>query len=364
MATMSKISHDSASPYVLAGDIGGTNTSIALVERSQEGRFTVLERTQFSSQKLANIGSGLDQALDLFAGRRGRLELRGICLSGAGPVADNLCHTSNIPWDIDGNEIARQLGVPTRVINDFTAICYGIPLLDPNNPKQLIPLPHPDGTMPEARDFLPGTQVQAVVGAGTGLGIGFLVKEHGRYLALPSEAGHGDFGAYDERSRDLQRYLHAKIGANPGTEQFVSGQGIVNIHEYLCSREANLGSVSREILDLPREDRAPRIGSAANSDAICGRTMEFFVENYARFASAMALTFLPRGGLFLAGGIAAKNKSWFTEGNRFVNAFLRNYKESMRPALAGVPVYIVDDYGISLPGAAHGFFNQIGRAHV
>jgi glucokinase len=133
--------------------------------------------------------------------------------------------------------------------------------------------------------------------------------------------------------------------------------GIVNIHEFLCSKESNLDQENSEILSLSREDRAPRISMASEKNPLCGACLRLFVQMYARFASSMALTYLPKGGLFLAGGIAAKNKDWFIRDSLFMETFLRNYKESMKAALYNIPVYIVEDYGISLPGAAHGFFS-------
>lgn len=342
---------------VLAGDIGGTNTTLALVERGSAGDFTVLASKRFSSQDLSGMEEAIAQALDEFSADHPQASLRGCCLSGAGPVVDNICHTSNIPWNIDGPAIQEKFGLPTIIINDFSAICYGIPLLDPADPAQLTPLPHPDGTMPAQSEMLPGLSVQAVVGAGTGLGIGYLVKEGQRYVAFPSEAGHSDFGAFDPETRELQAYLHEKIGANPGTEQYVSGQGIVNIHEFFCSRQSALNETNTAILGLPRDQRAPEISKASDSDPICGKSLQLFVQMYARFASSMALTYLPKGGLFLAGGIAAKNKQWFIKNSFFMETFLKNYKESMKAALYNIPVYIVEDYGISLSGAAHGFFS-------
>ena len=353
---MSAIIYTESSPLVVAGDIGGTNTTLALVERKGPTEFEVREKIGFSSQKLPSIEEGIDKALKVWSEKLGKLELRGMCLSGAGPVTNNCCHTSNIPWDIDGNEISQSIRIPTLVINDFSAICYGIPLLTQNNSSQLIPLPHPDGTRPSPREFRAESTVQAVVGAGTGLGIGYLIQDHGHYMALPSEAGHSDFGGYDDITRDLQKYLHMRIGMNPGTEQFVSGQGIVNIHEFLCSISPDPGPGNQQILSLPREERAPQISTSAKSDGLCAEAMKLFVGMYARFASSVALTFLPQAGLYLAGGIAAKNKEWFLEDARFMKAFLKNYKKSVAGALKGIPVFIVDDYGISIPGAALGFF--------
>jgi len=345
-----------SSPFVLAGDIGGTNTTLAIVERISSEIFTVREKIRFASTSLQSIEEGLSKAQEFFGEQFGSLELRGIALSGAGPVANNLCRTSNLSWNIDGMSISREFGVPTLVMNDFSAICFGIPLLDQQNSNQLIPLPHPNGIVPVQKEFRSNCTIQAVVGAGTGLGIGYLIKDRGHYMAFPSEAGHSDFGAYDETTRLFQIYLYKEFGKNPGVEQFVSGQGITNIHRFLCSQESHINPDNSQILSLPKDQQAPEISKLAKTNKLCGETLLLFVQMYARFASTIGLTFLPQAGLFLAGGIAAKNKDWFTEDHRFMKIFLENYKDSIRPALTEIPVYIVDDYGISLPGAALGFF--------
>jgi glucokinase len=99
-----------------------------------------------------------------------------------------VCRLTNVDWDIDGNALSQSLGIPAVVINDFTGISYGIPLLDVRNPERILTLPQPDGSVPPQR----GSR-KAVVGAGTGLGVGHVSFEHGRYVAFPSEGGHSDF---------------------------------------------------------------------------------------------------------------------------------------------------------------------------
>jgi glucokinase len=345
-----------SSPFVLAGDIGGTNTTLAIVERISPQDFVVREKIRFSSPELSSIEEGLTKAQEFFSDQLGDLELRGIALSGAGPVQNNICTTSNLSWNIDGVGISRKFGLPTLIMNDFTAICYGIPLLDQQNSNQLIPLPQPNGLVPRQKEFRSNCTIQAVVGAGTGLGIGYLIKDRGHYMAFPSEAGHSDFGAYDQTTREFQQYLVRQFGKNPGVEQYVSGQGITNIHQFLCAKQTKCPLENTQVLALPKDQQAPEISKLSRSNEICGATLELFVQMYARFASTIALTFLPQAGLFLAGGIAAKNKHWFIEDHLFMKFFLENYKDSIRPALIDIPVYIVDDYGISLPGAALGFF--------
>lgn len=175
----------------LACDVGGTNTSIALVGRLGT-RFDILYRTRFASQELSSIEDGLSQGIEEIAAALPELKADRICLSGAGPVRENRCTLTNVKLSIDGNAISQRFGVPTQVVNDFTAISYGIPLLDTTDPEQISPLPPRDAPLPDAHGH-----VQAVVGAGTGLGVGFIVERNGRFLALPSEGGHAAFAPYD-----------------------------------------------------------------------------------------------------------------------------------------------------------------------
>jgi glucokinase len=349
--------------YVLAGDIGGTNTGLAIVQRDSRGVYKILAREAYSTQKLKGLEEAIDDALVKFKDIVPQEQLDGICISVAGPVEANYCKTTNIDWDVDGNAIADHTGIQTLLINDFSAVCYGIPLLDPENPEELTKLYHPDGSFPSPKDFLVDLRVQAVIGAGTGLGCGYLIREQGRYIAFPTERGHADFGGYDDISREIQKYHHEKIGKNPGAEQFVSGRGIANIFEYLAKeKEKSDLPLHKEILGLSTYDQAPAISKNVDNDELCKRTMEIFVEMFARVAMSTAVSYIPKGGLFLAGGIAAKNKKFFIEGDRFMKYFLNNYMHSIAPLLKEIPVYIVEDYKISLFGAAYGFHSLQARS--
>lgn len=348
---------------ILAGDIGGTNTSIALI-RDDQGKFDILAREVFSTQALSDASHAIRQALERFQTQLGQFSIDASCISIAGPVENNRCVPTNISWSLDGREIEQEFGFPTLVINDFTAICYGIPLLDANDSQQLTPLPHPDGTMPSAGDYLPGVGVQAVLGAGTGLGVGYLVSEHDRILSLPAEAGHVDFSPFSQTSLELRNWMEQKNGAAPEPEMFVSGLGIANIFAFFRTARGADSPELRKIAELDDAVKPQAISAAADSDATCAEIMKLFVEMYARCAHNTALNYIPKKGLFLAGGIAAKNKHFFLEDSRFMNTFLFNFKDSIRPLLASIPVYIVEDYKISLYGAAHAYTQLTKFIHI
>ena len=331
---------------VLAGDIGGTNANLALIGK-KGGTFTLIFDRHYKTREEASMTSALERFLAEAGGAAPAWKPELCCISGAGPVRNGGIVMTNAPWSIDGHEIEGAFSLPTLVINDFTAVSYGVLLLDSRNPDQIRRLAHTDGSDPEPR---PGPRL--VIGAGTGLGLGYVVKVHDRTEAFPSEGGHVTLPVYDATTRDFQAWLEARLGFVPGAEAAVSGMGIANIHEFLAPRRGG-GAVSAEILALPEGERPARISAAAGTDPICTETMEIFVKLYARVAADAAAVFLPAGGIFLAGGIAAKNEARFIEGDRFMAMFERNYREHIRTILASTPVMIVKDYAISLYGAAN-----------
>jgi len=329
---------------ILAGDIGGTNTTLALVDHDN-GLFTIADSRRYSSSEL----SGLQEALGDFlsGGRRAKVDL--CCLSAAGPVQEGTCVMTNVQWTIDAREIEELVGVQTHIINDFSAICYALPLIDTHPQIHTLEIPHPDGSTPR-----PNGSVRAVVGAGTGLGTGFLIEDRGHYTAHPSEGGHSAFSPEDEDMLLLQSFLNRRFRIRPGAEQYISGQGIRNI--YLCMREAGripLDELTRQIDSAPAPDLPGLVaGHAAERDDL-GGVMKLFVRMYAQYASNTALFLLPTGGLYLAGGIAAKNEEWLFRDNLFMSTFERNYNERISPLLRTMPVVLIKDYSVSLYGAAH-----------
>jgi len=106
-------------------------------------------------------------------------------------------------------------------------------------------------------------------------------------------------------------------------------------------------------MDAPDTERPAMVAAGYDREDLCRRTADIFVRLYARTAADLALAFLPSGGIFLAGGIAAKNERWFTDGDRFMDSFLKGYRQHARDLSRRTPVYIVRDYAISVYGAAH-----------
>jgi glucokinase len=248
------------------------------------------------------------------------------------------------------------------LINDFAAVGYGLLSLTPEDILTLQP-GRPQSTAPIA-----------VIGAGTGLGQGFLVHLLDDYHVYATEGGHADFAPRTDIEFELLQYFHQHYHLNRvSVERVVSGQGIVTIYQFLC--DSRKGSASRnrtQDLDrdrlsaasehsanlganLAKKDRhlsAAEISQAAleKSNPICQQAMELFIEAYGAEAGNLALKLLPYGGLYLAGGIAAKILPLIQEGDRFLNAFKQ--KGRVSPLLERIPVHIVLNPQVGLQGAA------------
>jgi glucokinase len=336
---------------VLAGDIGGTNTNLALIGKNG-GTFTIAFDRHYRTKDEPSLIAPLERFLAEAKREVPGMEPELCCISGAGPVVDQRIKLTNAAWGIDAREIEAAFSIPTKLINDFTAVSYGVLLLDPANPEQLACVPHLDGSTPA-----PQGGVKAIVGAGTGLGVGYVVRVHDRIAAFPSEGGHITLPVYDDETRRFQIWLEAKYGFVPGAEPGVSGQGIANIAAFLgegarASGEP-IGEAAASALTASEAERPALIAAAASSDPLCAHAMDIFVRLYARVAADLSSTFLPSGGLYLAGGIAAKNERWFLESGRFMSSYERSYAAHIRHILSRTPVMIVKDYSVSLYGAAN-----------
>jgi glucokinase len=237
-----------------------------------------------------------------------------------------------------------------QLVNDFIALSCGVLQLDLADPRQVTPLPHGDGSLPAAAP----AGLALVVGAGTGLGVGFVVRTPAGVRAFPSEGGHIGLPVFDEDSLALWKHLAAGLPGPPGAEMAVSGQGLAHIFRFLLdSQRVPWTAGASAILGLPSADQPAAISAQASGDPACGRAMGLFVDLYARVCAELCAVFLPTGGLFLAGGIAAKNADRFLSDGRFMARFEQNYRAHLNQLARATPIYLVHDYDLSLYGAAH-----------
>lgn len=340
----------------LACDIGGTNTTFALIT-GRPHEFRIVARHRCATQKLASFDEGLSEAMESMSAHAPDRPVTHACLSAAGPVAGDTVQLTNASWNLDAGDIRDRVAAPVTLINDLEAVCYALPLLDSDDPQQCEKLYHPDG-----KDPTPHGNVRAVVAAGTGLGVGFLCGEGFNLRVFPSEGGHADLAELDEETRRFRNHQRATRERDTlEAELFVSGQGIANAARFV---EAEGGFASGRIAESVRsaslEEKPAIVARHAADDSDCRRAMRLFIRMYGKFAADTALTFLPYAGLYLGGGIAAKNLQHFVADDTFMRAFRTHYSEFMQTALARIPVRVIRDYDVSLFGCAHCAYIQAG----
>jgi len=330
---------------MLVADVGGTNLNLALLAPEGQG-FQILRKARFRTQEerslLAPIQRFLAEEPTLRPGRA--------CLSGAGPVRDRRIKLTHASWEIQGAELEAALGIPVNVVNDFTALTAGALHLDLADSTRVAPLPHDDGTLP-----LPDPRgAVLVVGAGTGLGVGFGVPCPAGTQVLPSEGGHIGLPVFDEETLALWRHLAGNPPAAPDAEMAVSGPGLARILQFLLHTGRMPATPRTEgILALPETERPAAIAALADAEPACLRALDLFIALYARTCADLCAAFLPTGGLFIAGGIAAKHAARFMAEQRFMAHFDGAGGSHLAGFLRTVPVFLVKDYDLSLTGAAY-----------
>lgn len=321
---------------VLAGDVGGTHARLALVDVGPNA-LTIVRRQDFASRDYPGLTPVIRQFLSAAGPRAERA-----CFGIAGPVVGQRARTPNLPWTLDAAELARETGIKdTRLLNDFAAVGHAIGRLGPSDVVTLQEgLPRPRGTI-------------ALIGAGTGLGEGFLVWDGARYRVQGSEGGHVDFAAADELEWGLARFLHQEH-AHVSYERVLSGAGLAAVYRYLA-----LAAFAPEQpavrAEMTREDPAAVVTRRAleGSDALCARALELFITVYGRHAGQLAITVLATGGVYVAGGIAPRITPRLKDGG-FVAAFRAQGRLSDF-ALA-LPVHVIVNPDAGLMGSAAAAF--------
>jgi len=317
---------------ILAGDIGGTHTRLALME-VVKGRFNFVEEQTFQSREEPSLESALRKFLS-----GATHHITSASFGVAGPVRQGRCEATNLPWVIDSWELARQLGLPwTGLINDWEAGAYGIAALEPRDFEVLNPgSPNAEGN-------------QAVISAGTGLGEVGLFWDGRELRPFATEGGHADFAPRNRVEMDLLDHFlrrHPRVSA----ERVICGSGLFHIYQFLRDREG--GEEPDWLSEQIRRNDPPAViaenGLAAKSP-MCTQALDLFVSLYGAEAGNMALKVMATGGMYLGGGIAPKILTKLKE-PVFMNAF--SAKGRMRPLLHSMPVRVILNPKVALYGAA------------
>jgi len=321
---------------LLAGDIGGTKTVLALFREEGTAEFerVAVREELFLSSDFPSLEAIISEFLKDY-----EVQLSGASFGVAGPVVNKQAEITNLSWVIDARFIGNTFDVKTILLNDLEAIANAVPHLEEDD---LVILhkgdPEPHGA-------------KAVIAPGTGLGEAFLVWNGRKYESYPSEGGHAAFAPTSFRQIDLLSYWLKKID-HVSYERLCSGIGIPNIYQYLldCGHYVEPDWLREEL--AAAEDKTPIIVNTAKSgDAlICADTLTLFMEIMGGEAANLALKVMATGGVYIGGGIPPRILPQL-QASRFMDLFQN--KGRFSEMMANMPVYVIRNPKVALYGAAY-----------
>jgi glucokinase len=317
---------------LLAGDIGGTKTALALFDRTERG-LVLLREGVLPSRECAT----LEAAIERFLAAGPRPAIDAACLGVAGPVVDGRSAATNLPWIIDERALIASIpAARVKLLNDLEVAAHGV-------------LGLPDRELHALQAGIPRRGHMALIAAGTGLGEALVVQDGERRIVVPSEGGHADFAPRDDIEEDLLRFLRKEFG-RVSRERILSGPGLLNVYRFL--RDTGWARESAEVVERMRTgDPGAVITEMALSgrDPMSAKALDIFVSVYGAEAGNLALTAMAVGGVFVGGGIAPRILPRLTTG-AFVAAF--RDKGRLASLMETIPVRVVLDPRAPLLGAA------------
>ncbi len=319
---------------ILAGDIGGTKTVLAVFDEGGDRLSLVREEVYPSASAVS-----LEELGAKFLETVGRPAVRVACFGVAGAVVDGRAKATNLPWQIDEATVSSALGIsPVRLLNDLEAAAHGVLVLPPESVHTLQP-----GTPPK------GGGTMALIAAGTGLGEAIMPWDGQVHRVMASEGGHADFGPRNELEAALWEFLRWEFG-HVSWERVLSGPGFLNVYHFL-RRHRKLVEPTWLTDEIKAGTASAVVSQAglAGKDPVCAETVVLFISLYGAEAGNLALKALAVGGVFVGGGIAPKMLSAFKVAT-FVDAFAE--KGRMAPVLRNIPVHVILDPRAPLLGAA------------
>lgn len=319
---------------LIAGDIGGTKTVVALYSTKSGPRQPLSSKT-YSSKAYDSLEAIVDAFLEEEAE-----EVTHAAFGVAGPVVEGRAEITNLPWMISEQGLAESMGLRgVHLLNDLEAVATAVPILEDEDVYTL----NEGETDPHG--------AIAVIAPGTGLGEAFLIWDGRQHRAFPCEGGHADFGPVGKLQQDLLAFLEPKLG-HVSYERVCSGLGIPNLYTFLrdTGRHEEPEWLAQELAqagdDTPVIVRSAQDGSAA----ICVATLELFIDILAREAGNLALKVLATGGVYLGGGIPPRILPQLKKSN-FRETF--SSKGRFRDLLQPIPVHVISRPDAGLMGAAY-----------
>ncbi len=322
---------------ILAGDIGGTKTILALYEEAGD-ELRKLRDARYPSAE----HDSLEGIIEIFLGRDRGLELRAACFGVAGAVIDGRSQATNLSWVMDESSLEEATGASrVKLLNDLEAMAYG-----------MLHLPAEDFAHLNVGNRKDRHGNVAVIAAGTGLGEAMLYWDGKEHHPIASEGGHADFAPQSDQEIELLRYLRAKLDGHVSFERVLSGPGLFNIYQFL--RDTGQGEepewLARELGQGDPNVTVTEYGLPPGSEVpLCAAAIELFSSIYGAEAGNMALRILAVGGVFVGGGIAPKLLPALQAG-----AFMRGFADKGRfsELLSKIEVWVSLNPRTPLIGAA------------
>lgn len=316
---------------LLAGDIGGTKTNLALF--SPEDGLIPLAQATFKSADYPSLRSVVAE----FLADKG-VSIDRAAFGVAGPVVKGKAEATNLPWVTSERVLEEALGIrDVKLLNDLEATAYGVPNL-------------PLEDLAVLNDASPGKGAKAVIAPGTGLGEAVLCQREGRYHVIPSEGGHVDFAPTNLLEIRLLRHLMGKFG-HVSYERICSGKGIPNIYAFLKKQGFAEELPGMKAALRKAADPTPIIvqKAMAGECELSIATLNTFVSVLGSEAGNLALKVMATGGVYLGGGIPPKILAKLKDGT-FMASFVN--KGRFADLLAHIPVYVILNDRTALFGAA------------
>lgn len=323
---------------VLAGDIGGTKTILGLY-RDQGGRLELLAEQRFLSADWDDLAPMVRRFLADLAATSAAAPPRpaAACFAVAGPVQAGRARLTNLPWRLAEAELAAACAIPrVELVNDFAVLVYGLPHLAADQQAPIRP-GQSDPTAP-----------LLILGAGTGLGVAIGIPTPRGLQALASEAAHGEFAPRSEAEWRLRQWLSRELGlARVSIERVVSGTGLGHVARWLLAERHPVGD--HPLAAVTEADLPAAVAAAASEDPLAREALELWLGAYGAVCGDLALTCLSHGGIWLAGGTAAKLLAQLRS-PAFSTAFLT--KGRLRAPLETMPIQALIDPAVGSFSAA------------
>jgi glucokinase len=311
----------------IAGDIGGTTCRLAWVTGETED---VQHRRFEREYPSAAFATADDLVRQFIADAHLPVSPGGLLLALPGPMQAQHVALTNLDWVLDVADMGASLGIQkVRFINDFQAAAAGVATLGADDVVALNPQPTEPGG------------VRAITGAGTGLGLAFMLADgSGRYRHYPSEGGHSDFAPANDRQARLLEQLRANHG-HVSWERVASGQAMDALYRF-CRTEQNAAQPDAPV------DGAGLAMRAESGDPAALAALDLFIDLYGAWVGNVALMLQPRGGLYVAGGIAIHLQSRM-QSPRFMAA--ATDKGRMRSVVERTPIFLITHSRLGVLGA-------------